>query len=129
MCVPALAPAAPLGHSEHTWRLVMMRVAKFVPTVMALALVAGCGGGQTGDLSGENGKNGGSTANSNGCDDQLREIAFDDSSALGFDPASVLAFAEQSFHADLAWQALDQVQYSPSASVSSVTLTLSSRGK
>jgi len=106
----------------------MMRAARFVPTVMVLALVAGCGGGQTGDLSGENGKGGkGTNVSSNGCDDQLSPIALDDASALGFDAASVLAFAEQSYQAPLAWQALPQVQYSPSASESVLTLSLSSR--
>ncbi|HYQ26494.1 MAG TPA: hypothetical protein VER04_04720, partial [Polyangiaceae bacterium] len=63
----------------------MMRVSKFLPTVMTLALVAGCGGGQTGDLSGENGKHGKNNGNASGCDDQLTEIALDEASALGFD--------------------------------------------
>src|SRR6187431_2477376 len=106
----------------------MMRVSRFLPTVMALAVVAGCGGGQTGDLSGENGRNGKNNGNENGCDDQLTEIALDDASLLGFDAQSVLAFAGQSFHADLAWQALEQVEYSPSASATELTLSLHSQG-
>jgi len=96
---------------------------------MVLALVAGCGGGQSGDLSGENDRRGGSTANENGCDEQLGEISLDDASALGFDARSVLSFAERTFHADLAWQALDQVDYSPSASQSALTLSLRSLDK
>jgi len=107
----------------------MMRVARLVPTMMVAALVAGCGGGQTGDLSGENGKNGGTTGSTDGCEEQLREISLDDSSALGFDAASVLSFAEQPFQTDLAWQALDHVEYSPSASQSTLTLTLTSQSK
>jgi len=109
----------------------MRRVSRLVPTVMALALLAGCGGGQTGDLSGENGNQHGNNTGSgtDGCDDQLSEIALDDSSALGFDPQAVLAFAAKSFQADLAWQALDTVEYSPSASQSQITLTLSSRNQ
>jgi len=106
----------------------MMRVSKFLPTVMTLALVAGCGGGQTGDLSGENGKHGKNNGNASGCDDQLTEIALDEASALGFDAESVLAFAGQSFHADLAWQAVERVEYSPSASETELTLRLRSRG-
>src|SRR4051812_11962337 len=89
------------------WRFLMMRVAKCVPTLMALAFVAGCGGGQTGDLSGKNSKNGENTGSQDGCTDQLQDISLDDSSALGFDARSVLAFAAQSFQADLAWQAVD----------------------
>lgn len=107
----------------------MMRVARLVPTMMVVALVAGCGGGQTGDLSGENGRKGGTTGSSNGCDDQLSEISIDETSALGFSPASVLAFAAQRFETDLAWQTVPSVVYSPSASASSLTLTLASRNK
>jgi hypothetical protein len=103
-----------------------MRVAKFVPTLMVLALVAGCGGGQTGDLSGQNEKKGGSNANGNGCEDQLREISLDDASALGFDAQSVLSFAEQGYQTELAWQVVDRVEYSPSAGQSALTLSLSS---
>ncbi|HYQ41593.1 MAG TPA: hypothetical protein VER11_06490 [Polyangiaceae bacterium] len=107
----------------------MMRVTRLVPTMMVVALVAGCGGGQTGDLSGENGKKGGTTGSSNGCDDQLTEISLDEMSALGFDAASVLAFATQRFETDLAWQTVPSVVYSPSASASRLTLTLASQGK
>src|SRR4051812_22431023 len=84
--------------------LVMMRVARFFPTVMVAALVAGCGGGQTGDLSGENDTKGGDVAAGNRCDEQLDEISLDDASALGFDARQVLALAAQGFQADLAWQ-------------------------
>ncbi|HYP98104.1 MAG TPA: hypothetical protein VER96_05490 [Polyangiaceae bacterium] len=107
----------------------MMRVTRFFPTVMVAALVVGCGGGQTGDLSGQNDRNGRATEGGDGCDDQLKEISLDDASALGFDAASVLTFAEQRFQSELAWQALSQVEYSPSASQSSLSLTLSSRNK
>jgi len=107
----------------------MMRVSKFVPAAVMVALVAGCGGGQTGDLSGENEKHGRNTTGSNGCDDQLTEISLTDPSALGFSAQSVLAFAEQGFQAGLAWQALDQVEYSPSTSETALTLTLRQKGK
>jgi len=107
----------------------MMRVTRLVPTVMALALVAGCGGGQSGDLSGESGKKGGSTAAGNGCDEQLNEVSLDDASVLGFDAQSVLSFAQQPFQTDLSWVAADHVDYSPSASQSALTLALSSLDK
>lgn len=108
----------------------MKRVARFFPTAMAVALVAGCGGGQTGDLSGGNDKNGRSTnGGESQCQDQLDEISLDDSSALGFGARGVLAFAEQSFHVDLGWQALDHVEYSPAASQTSLTLSVSSLDK
>jgi hypothetical protein len=105
----------------------MMHVSRFVPALVVLTLSAGCGGGQTGDLSGENDTHGHNTGSSNGCDDQLTQIGRDDASALGFDAASVLSFAERSFQTDLAWQAVEHVQYSPSASASQLTLTLRSR--
>ena len=107
----------------------MMRVARFFPTVMVAALVAGCGGGQTGDLSGENDKDGGNLAAGHGCEEQLSEIALDDASALGFDARRVLALAAPGFQTDLAWQALDNVEYSPSASQSTVALTFRSLDK
>lgn len=107
----------------------MMRVARFFPTVMVAALVAGCGGGQTGDLSGENDKKGGRTAAGNGCEEQLSEISLDDASALGFDARRVLALAAPGFQTDIAWQALDQVEYAPSASQSTVGLTFRSLDK
>src|SRR5437773_6663401 len=123
MCISALDCSAHARHSDpRSWRLVMMRVARFFPLVM-VALVAGCGGGQTGDLSGKDDPKGGSTASGEGCDDQLSEISLDDASALGFDARGVLAFAERSFQADLAWQAVDHVEYVPSASQSALTLT------
>ncbi|HET7543019.1 MAG TPA: hypothetical protein VFK05_24265 [Polyangiaceae bacterium] len=106
----------------------MMRVASCVSTVWVLAMVLGCSGGQTGDLSGENDKKGRSTGNT-GCEDQLSEVELDDASALGFDARGVLAFAEQSFHSELAWQAVDHVEYSPAASQSALSLTLSSKDK
>src|SRR4051812_25260906 len=106
-----------------------MRVARFVPTLMVLVLVAGCGGGQTGDLSGQNEKEGGESASGHGCDDQLSEISLGDASALGFDALSVLSFAEQGYQTDLAWQVVDRVDYSPSAGQSALTLTLSSLNK
>jgi len=107
----------------------MMRVARFFPTVMVAALVAGCGGGQTGDLSGKNDQDGGDLAAGHGCDEQLSEIPLDDASALGFDARRVLALAAQGYQADLAWQALDHVEYSPSASQSTVALTFQSLNK
>ncbi|HEX2669342.1 MAG TPA: hypothetical protein VHM25_00640, partial [Polyangiaceae bacterium] len=106
----------------------MMRGARFLPTVM-VALVAGCGGGQTGDLSGENAKDGGNVAAGQGCDEQLSEISLDDASALGFDARRVLALTAPGFQTDLAWQALDNVEYSPSASQSTVALSFRSLDK
>ena len=83
----------------------MMRVTKFFPTVMVAALVAACGGGQTGDLSGQNKQDGRATEGGNGCEDQVHAVSLDDASALGFDAASVLSFAQQRFQSELAWQA------------------------
>ena len=107
----------------------MMRAARFLPTVIVAALVAGCGGGQTGDLSGENDKKGGDVAAGHGCQAQLSEVSLDDASALGFDARRVLALAAQGFQTDIAWQALDNVEYSPSASQSTVALTFRSLDK
>jgi hypothetical protein len=105
----------------------MMRVSRFVPTLMLLTL-AGCGGGQTGDLSGESDKHGGNVGNSNGCEEQLTPLSLADSSALGFAAESVLEFAGKSWHSQLAWQALEGVQYSPSAGETALTLTLRGAG-
>ena len=106
----------------------MVRVLRFVPSLVALALVAGCGGGQTGDTSGENSHpSDTNTGSESGCDEQLSELTPEETSALGFSAQSVLAFAAKSFQAELAWQAVQDVEYVPSASASSVTLSLSSR--
>lgn len=107
----------------------MKRLARFFPTVMVVGLAAGCGGGQTGDLSGENDKKGGSVAAGDGCEEQLSEVSLDDSSALGFDAHRVLAFVEPGFESDLVWQAVDHVEYSPSAGQSTLALTFRSLDK
>ena len=98
-------------------------------TCLVLALVPACGGGQTGDLSGENSKHGKSTGSDDGCDDHATDIAQDDSAALGFSAASVLTFAEQPFESAITWQSVQGATYSPDSSQSTLTLKLSSLGK
>lgn len=107
----------------------MKRRTLLAQTLVLLALMPACGGGQTGDLSGENGKNGSNTSGGTGCEDHATDIRLDDAAALGFSAASVLTFVEGRFDSPITWQLVNGVTYSPSASQSTLSLTLTSLGK
>ncbi len=71
---------------------------------LALGLVAGCEGGQTGDLSGDNDGPGSETVGG-GCDEHKQKLAsFDEVTELG-SANQLLAFAERTFDAPLTWKA------------------------
>jgi hypothetical protein len=71
---------------------------------LALGLVAGCEGGQTGDLSGSN-DGSGTEANSGGCDEHKQKLAsFDEPTDAG-SANQLLAIAEGQFDAPLTWKA------------------------
>jgi len=71
--------------------------------VLALGLVTGCEGGQTGDLSGQNGT--GNETGSEGCDEHRQKLAsFDETTDAG-SANQLLAFAERTFDAPLTWKA------------------------
>lgn len=75
-----------------------------LPT-FALALLAfGCGGGQTGDLSG-NTKDGNETGGFNGCEEHRQKLGSLDEATDYGSAEQVLAFAERSFDAPLTWRA------------------------
>jgi hypothetical protein len=69
-------------------------------------LALGCGGGQTGDLSGSNDDGGGTeVGNFGGCEEHRQELGgLDEETAYG-SAEEVLAFAERSFDAPLTWRA------------------------
>lgn len=71
---------------------------------LALGLGAGCEGGQTGDLSGQN-DGGGTEANSGGCEEHKQKLAsFDEMTDAG-SANQLLAFAEGRFEAPITWKA------------------------
>lgn len=79
------------------------QLTSFGVVALALGLVTGCEGGQTGDLSGQN-PNGGETA-SGGCDEHKQPLAsFDEMTDVG-SANQLLAFAEGKFDAPLTWKA------------------------
>jgi hypothetical protein len=84
-----------------------MRLHRF--TLLGLVAFAfGCSGGQTGDLSGKNDKDGDHTGENGvlgGCDEVKDELgSFDERTPSG-SAEQLLAFAEQSFDAPLTWRA------------------------
>jgi hypothetical protein len=68
----------------------------------ALVLTLGCEGGQTGDLSGEHGDTGAET--SGGCDEHKQKLADFDTMTDSGTAEQVLAYAEKSFDAPIAWK-------------------------
>jgi hypothetical protein len=70
----------------------------------ALALVPACEGGQTGDLSGQNGGPGLETGGGN-CDEHQAKLAGFDSMTEQGTAEEVMAYAEKSFEAPLRWKA------------------------
>src|SRR5450432_1170878 len=121
-CANRLLPNSPTPAMLMTMRTTL------APTLVLLALLPGCSGGQTGDLSGKNGNNGSATNGGGGCVDQANGVSLNDASGLGFSAASVLAFAAKRFDAPFNWQSTAGVSYSPGAGQSALTLTLTSLG-
>lgn len=87
------------------------RLSGFGFSALALVLAAGCGGGQTGDLSGKGDRTDQRVGheNSNGCDEQRAEIDFDEETEAG-SAEELLAFAEQTFDAPLKWKTANEGQ-------------------
>jgi hypothetical protein len=80
------------------------QLTSFGVVALALGLVVGCEGGQTGDLSGQNDRPNGETA-SGGCDEHKQPLAsFDEMTEAG-SANQLLAFAEGKFDAPLTWKA------------------------
>lgn len=99
------------------------------PLMLSLCVLsAGCGAGQTGDLSGNHDETGNGTGVSGGCDDHVQRVALDDAAELGFSAARILAFAARSFDTPVSWQAVEGVHYTPDAGHSTLTLTLGAAG-
>jgi hypothetical protein len=74
-----------------------------LPLVGLAALTLGCGGGQTGDLSGRN-EDDGQEAAGNGCIERRQKLdSLDQVTEFG-SPEQVLAYAERSFDAPLTWK-------------------------
>lgn len=73
---------------------------------LALGFAAGCAGGQTGDLSGQNGGGGPTVGETfGGCDEHQEELDdFDTETEAGMAEA-LLAYAEKTFDAPLSWKA------------------------
>jgi hypothetical protein len=84
-----------------------MRLHRFT-LIGLVALTSGCGGGQTGDLSGRNGEDGRKTGENGtlgGCDEVKGELSGFDEVTPDGSAEQLLAFAEQSFDAPLTWRA------------------------
>lgn len=107
----------------------MNRASLLASGLMFLALAPSCGGGQTGDLSGQNTTPGGATGSSTGCDDHGSDVALDDASALGFSAQDVLAFTERQFQTPISWKPVDAASYAPGVGASTLSLTLVSLSK
>src|SRR4051812_24602961 len=73
------------------------------------ALVAGCEGGQTGDLSGQH-PDGNETGTFGGCEEHKQKLASFDTPTDAGSAEELLAYAEQSFEAPITWQAARQGQ-------------------
>src|SRR5882672_8211137 len=110
-CANRILPGVQRGRTlEFVRRVTAMRLHLFTCFGFAtLALIPGCEGGQTGDLSGQNGGPGLETGGGN-CDEHKQKLAgFDEMTDQGT-PADVLAYAEKSFEAPLAWKTAGEGQ-------------------
>jgi hypothetical protein len=77
---------------------------------LALGVFSGCEGGQTGDLSGQNGNDGQETGSTNGCDVHKQKLdSFDEMTDLG-SANQLLDYAEKSFEVPISWKAASQGQ-------------------
>ncbi|RYZ01626.1 MAG: hypothetical protein EOO73_34920 [Myxococcales bacterium] len=87
------------------------RLSSFGSGALALALAAGCSGGQTGDLSGKGDRSGQKVGheNSGGCDEKRVEIELDEPTEAGT-AEDLLAYAERTFDAPLEWKTAGQGQ-------------------
>lgn len=85
---------------------------------MTASILAGCAGGQTGDLSGNTdlpGDQGGNEA-SGQCDETVVALAtLDEVTSLGFSAADVLTFAAGEVQTPMAWSSSDQVTFVPAS--------------
>src|ERR1051325_455543 len=108
MCEPDIAPVPARAYPQIIRRVTDMRLHRFSGigfSALVLVLAAGCGGGQTGDLSGKGDRTDQRVGHetSNGCDEQRTEIDFDEQTEAG-SAEELLAFAERTFDAPLAWK-------------------------
>jgi hypothetical protein len=77
---------------------------------LALGGLSGCEGGQTGDLSGQNGNGGQETGSTDGCDVHKQKLdSFDEMTDQG-SANQLLAYAEKSFEVPISWKAAPQGQ-------------------
>lgn len=77
---------------------------------LTLGLTAGCEGGQTGDLSGQNDGSGQETSGDGGCDEHKKKLAdFDETTDFG-SANDLLAYAESSFEAPISWKSAPEGQ-------------------
>lgn len=75
-----------------------------LPLIGFSVLALGCGGGQTGDLSGSNDDGGTEVGNFGGCEEHRQELGGLDEQTEYGSGEDVLAFAERSFDAPLTWK-------------------------
>ncbi|HVY29942.1 MAG TPA: hypothetical protein VHB79_25470 [Polyangiaceae bacterium] len=78
---------------------------------LALGFIVGCEGGQTGDLSGQNGGGSPSVGETfGGCDEHQEELKGFDTETEAGTAEALLAYAEKSFDAPIAWQTASEGQ-------------------
>src|SRR4051812_6595047 len=118
MCEPGIARAAAAaylglrGPEVFAMRsFFAVSLSSLGPLMLAAALLPGCEGGQSGDLSGNSD---GGTSNigetGGGCDEHKKKLAGLDTQTENGSGEDVLAFAEKSFDAPIAWQTAGEGQ-------------------
>lgn len=97
-------------------------------SMLSVLLLAACGGGQTGDLSGRN-DGGGQNVGGQQCEDILHPLSsLDETTSLGFSAAQVLEFAEGEFTAPIVWGTPNNVTFGPESGTGELTMTVTYDG-